>query len=432
VTSVERYAVAHLLEWVFLLHDAGIDVVECLNKTRRRDQEPVIAHQRRTHFPEMARQLGLPAPDPPIVGLRYLLEGEEHDLWGPDHPEAAQLRATALERLARTDRAQAGAKALTFVTRHVDRLLEPAWMEVRATEQWAAAVAVAVQDFVTVYAQAYLPSHQVIEPFSRLNLAILALLDPNIPGLQQALHLLRWVTRWPARLVLAIGRQVLSVLLSGGEADTLPPELHAYSEAHMVVLSRLGALIESASQAPRHHPFWEVLRATWTAELKPLSERFGEYIQRHMVRTEHEITQAAQDIYAQLQQRPFLLNTLRSVRVTANVGGVDLLEELVIAPALVTGVEAATTGAVASFVSGRRTQLIEKLLDDARTAAVQLYYNPLLSIAHAAIQQTSTLGVGKDILARLPATLAQLQAQLAAPAFGLTAGEDTHGIHTTG
>jgi hypothetical protein len=165
-----------------------------------------------------------------------------------------------------------------------------------------------------------------------------------------------------------------------------------------------------------------------------------------MVRTEHEITQAAQDIYAQLQQRPFLLNTLRSVRVTANVGGVlvgfllpvhgglvqDLLEELVIAPALVTGVEAATTGAVASFVSGRRTQLIEKLLDDARTAAVQLYYTPLLRIAQAAIQQTSTLGVGKDILARLPATLAQLQAQLANPAFGLTTGEDTHGIHTTG
>ena len=49
VTSVERYAVAHLLEWVFLLHDAGIDFVECLNKTRRRDQESVIEHQRRTH-----------------------------------------------------------------------------------------------------------------------------------------------------------------------------------------------------------------------------------------------------------------------------------------------------------------------------------------------------------------------------------------------
>jgi hypothetical protein len=448
VTSVERYAVAHLLEWVFLLHDAGIDLVECLNKTRRRDQESVMAHQRHTHFPAMARQLGLPTPDPPIVGLRYLVEGEEHDLWGPEHPEAAQLRATALEVLARTDRAHASAKALTFVTRHADRLLEPAWMEVRATEQWTAAVEAAVQDFVTVYAQAYLPSDQVIEPFSRLNLAILALLDPNIPGLRQALHLLRWVTRWPARLVLAIGRQVLSIMLSGGEpaADTLPPELQAYSEAHTVVLSRLGALIESASQAPRHHPFWDALRAAWTAELKPLSERFGAHIRRHMVRTEHEITQAAQEIYAQLQQRPFLLHTLRSVRVTANVGGVlvgfllpvhgglvhDLLEELVIAPALVTGVEAATTGAVASFVRGRRQHLVEQLLDDARTAAVQLYRDPLLRIAHAAMRQTGTLGVGKDLLERLPATLTQLHAQLAAPACGRAARGGAHGTHTTG
>jgi hypothetical protein len=448
VTSIERYAVAHLLEWVFLLHDAGIDVVECLNKTRRREQERVIAHQRHTHFPAMARQLGLPAPDPPIVGLRSLVEGEEHDLWGPDHPEAAQLRATALEVLARTDRAHAGAQALTFVIRHVDRLLEPARMEVRATEQWAAAVEAAVQDFVTAYAQAYLHSDQVIEPFSRLNLAILDLLDPHIPGLQQALHLLRWVTRWPARLVLAIGRQVLSIMLSGGEpeAETVPPELHAYSEAHTLVLSRLGVLIESASQAPRHHPFWEALRAAWTAEIKPLSERFGAHIQHHMVQTDHEIRRAAQDIYAQLQQRPLLLHTLRSVRVTANVGGAlvgfllpihgglvhDLLEELVIAPAFVTGVEAATTGAVASFVSSRKKLLVEQLLGDARTAAVEIYRTPLLRLAHAAMQQTGTLGVGEDMLERLPATLEQLQAQLAASTAGLTAREDAHGIHTTG
>jgi hypothetical protein len=33
---------------------------------------------------------------------------------------------------------------------------------------------------------------------------------------------------------------------------------------------------------------------------------------------------------------------------------------------------------------------------------------------------------------RLPVTLAQLQARLAAPAFGLTAGEDTYGIPTPG
>jgi len=358
------------------------------------------------------------------------------------------LRATTLEVLARTDRANAGIRALAWVTRSVDRLLEPAWMEGRAQEQWATAVEAAAQDFVTVYERAYLHSDRVIEPFSRLNLALLHLLDPNIPGLNQTLHLIRWVTRWPARLVLAIGRQVLRIMLSGGEpeATRLPPELQAYSEAHTVVLSRLGTLIESASQAPRHHPFWEVLRAAWTAQLKPLSERFGAHIERHMVQTDHEIRQAAQEIYARLQQPPFLLNTLRSVRVTANVGGAlvgfilpmhgglvhDLLEELVLAPAVVTGVEAATTGAVESFVSGRRQRLVEQLLDDARATAVELYRNPLLSLASAAMQQTGTLGIGKDLLERLPATLAQLQAQLATPSVALTAREEAHGHHTTG
>ena len=443
VTSVERYAVAHLIEWVFLLHDAGIDIVECLNKTRRHEPRVVIEHQETTHFPEMARQLGMPAPTLPIVSLRHLTEGEEHALWGPEHPEAAQLRDTALEILARTDRVHASTQALSFVSQRIDWLLEPARMEVVAQEQWAAAVEAAVQDFVTLYAQGYLQSDQVIEPFSRLNLTILTLLDPNIPGLDQALQVLRWVTRWPSRLVLAIGRQVLSVMLGRGapEADKLPPELKAYSEAHTVALSRLGALIDSARQAPRHHPFWDTLNTAWTEALKSLSERFGEYIQNHMIETDNAIRQMAQEIYEQLQQRPVLLHTLRGVRVTANVGGAlvgfilpfhggivhDLLEELVIAPALVTGVEAVTTGAVASFVRNRKAQLVEKLQQDARTIAAQLYREPLLGIAYAAMQKTGTLGVPQDVLHQLPTLLTQLHTQLTAPASRLVAREEAHG-----
>jgi hypothetical protein len=356
------------------------------------------------------------------------------------------LRDTALELLARADHRQAGTQALRFVIQRVDWLLEPARMEVLAKGQWAATVEAAVQDFVTLYEQAYLQSDQVIEPFSRLNLAILTLLDPNIPGLNQTLQVLRWVTRWPSRLIVAIGRQVLSIMLSNGapEADKLPPELSAYAEAHTMVLSRLGMLIDRARQAPRHHPFWDALNTAWTEELKPLSARFGEHIQHHMIETDHAIQQMAQEIYEQLQQRPLLLNALRGVRVTANVGGAlvgfilpghggvvpDLLEELVIAPALVTGVEAVTTGAVESFVRGRKAHLVEQLKRDARTIAVQLYRDPLLSLAHAAMQQTGTLDISQDILERLATTLTQLHAQLAAPASRLRARENGHGTDT--
>ena len=47
-----------------------------------------------------------------------------------------------------------------------------------------------------------------------------------------------------------------------------------------------------------------------------------------------------------------------------------------IAPALVTGVEAVTTGAVESFVRGRKMHLVEQLQHDARTMAAQLYRAP--------------------------------------------------------
>ena len=163
-----------------------------------------------------------------------------------------------------------------------------------------------------------------------------------------------------------------------------------------------------------------------------------------MLETDHAIIQMAQEIYEQLQQRPLLLNTLRSVRVTANVGGAlvgfilpghggvvpDLLEELVIAPALVTGVEAVTMGAVESFVRGRKAHLVEQLKRDARTIAAQLYRDPLLSLAHAAMQKTGTLDISQDILERLPTTLTQLHAQLAAPASPLMARENAHGTDT--
>lgn len=429
VTSVEKYAVSHMVEWIFLLHEAGIAFLECLNKTRQRDQAEVIRSQRTKHFPEMARQLGLPAPDPPIVGLRYLVEGKEQDLWGPHHPEAAELRSAVLEMLQRSDRVAAGVAALTFCLQRIERLLEPARMEVLATEQWAVAVENAVQDFSAVYEQEYLQSDKVIDPFNRVNLEILNLLDPNIPGLHQASQAIRWITRWPARLVLTIGRRVFSLLPGDGEKpiNELPPELKAYSDAHMFVLNKLGAMIDSASKAPRRHPFWDALSAAWTGELKPLSEQFGERIRRHMAETDAEVKKTAREIYQALEQQPFLLNALRGVRVTANVAGamlgfviphggggvvLDLLEEAVLAPLLMTGVEAATAGAVESFVSDRRRRLVEKLRRDARHIAAELYREPLVEISNMVMKKTGVLGVDKEMIERLPDSVKQLHAQL--------------------
>jgi hypothetical protein len=68
----------------------------------------------------MAKRLGIAAPDPVIVGLRYLSEGEENDLWGPSYPEATELRNKSLQMLLQDDRNLAALVALDFVVRRAE------------------------------------------------------------------------------------------------------------------------------------------------------------------------------------------------------------------------------------------------------------------------------------------------------------------------
>jgi hypothetical protein len=432
VTSGERYAVANLLEWVFLLNDAGIELVECLNRTRRTDHPAVMKNQREKHFPRMAEQLGLRPPDPPIIGLRYLVEGDEHELWGVAHSEAAELRDQAIQSLRSVDRQKAGVAAVRFASRRLERLVEPVRLEVLAKQQWGEAVEAAVRDFLRIYQQKYLTSDKTVEPFTRLNIAILDLLDPDIPGLREGIRALRWVTRWPVKVVLAIGGRIFEFAQdyfrqspAKLDAEKLPPELQVCTDAHAYVLNRLSRFIEGARAAPRHHPFWDAIGEAWKEELPALSEQLLQQVQVHMDKTEASIRQTAAEILNQLRASPVLLNTMRTVKVAANIGGVlaafilsdggfvyDLLEEAVIAPALVSSVEAATVASIEQFVKSRKDKLMDGLLADAKEIAVKLYRQPLTEMAELAMGKTATLGVAAELPDRLIRTLKTIAATL--------------------
>jgi hypothetical protein len=426
VTTVEKYAVEHLVEWLFQLHDAGISIVECLNKTPKRDRELVIRKQASDVFPTMSERLGLASPSPVIVALRNLTEGEESDLWGPDHPEANRLRDEVVAAAEGADRAVAGRAASDFVLRRIDEALAPVRMEAGARQRWRAMVETAVSDFVASYVRDYLTSATVIEPFSRLNLQILKLLDPDIRFLNDALALLRW----PSKIILKAGRRVISLALSGGASTAdakLPLELKAYSDAHTELLNTLGMRIDVERGAVRHHPFWDILAEDWPTQLNRLSDEFGAEIVRHMRATDTAIQAAAGDIYDKLKERPNTLSVLRGVRVATNVGGAlvgfilphhgmvyELIEEAIVAPAMVTATEAATGAAVKDYVTRRRDKIVDTLTEDANVIARTLYREPLLAIGATAMTRAGSLSVGQDILDRLPSGLRQLRVKLAA------------------
>jgi 50S ribosome-binding GTPase len=422
VTSVEKYAVADLVEWLFELSDAGIPILECLNKTPKKDRLLVMRKQTDDVFPAVSQRLGLPAPSPRVVVLRYMTDGEEADLWGAGHPEAAELREAALANLSAHDDIQQARTALRSVLRRIERVLEPARMELSVRSAWNAAVRTAVAAFVASYENTYLAGGAVIDPFKKLNAELLELLNPDIPHLNEVIRRLRAVQRIPTEILKAAWRLVSERGEMAKDAR-LAPELRAYATAHKALSGTLLERIDTECRIPRHHPFWDRLSEEWESQTARLADEFSQATVAHMQQTDAEVRVAAQDILRALQQRPNILRLLRTARVSTDIGGLligfilpghgqimhDLLKDIVIAPAMLGATGFAAEYAVEGYVAQRRNQIVEKLKADAREMAAVLYIKPLDALGDAVMTRVGALGIDREQLDRIPANLLRLQ-----------------------
>jgi hypothetical protein len=427
VTSVEKYAVADLVEWVFDLSDAGIPILECLNKTSRKDRPLVIQKQVDEVFPAVARRSGLPEPAVPVVALRYMTDGEEADLWGDYHPEATELRQAAIDSLADRHEEAEARTALRSVQRRVKQALEPARMELAVRAAWKTAVKSAVDGFVTTYEAEYLSGGAAIEPFKQLNAALLEMLNPDIPLWGGAMRGIRAVQRIPTRMLQAAARGFASLFTEKDQADSkLAPELKAYALAHRGLLGSLHEKIESERRSPRHHPFWDRLAEDWDRRTARLADEFSQATIVHMERTDEEIKTAAADVLRALEERPNLLTLLKMARVSLDVSGLlvgfalpghgnvvtDLLQDIVIAPAMLGATGFAASSAVEGYVDQRRSEIVRKLRADARDMAAELYVKPLEAVGEAVMTRIGSIGIEPALLDRIPADLQRLRTGL--------------------
>jgi hypothetical protein len=425
VTSVEKYAVADLVEWVFDLADAGIPILECLNKTARKDRPLVIHRQEADIFPMVADRLGVAAPDPRVVALRYMTDGEESDLWGPEHPEASELRDAAFAEASGDD----GMAVLDSIIRRIDSVLEPARMELAVRADWQAAVRDAVAGFVATYEEEYLSGDAVIDPFRQLNAALLDLLNPDIPLWGGAIRNLRAIQRIPTRLIQAAARGFASMVSEKDKSDSnLPPELRAYALAHRALTGALLETITAERRDPRHHPFWDAMADHWDRQAEHLADEFSAATVDHLRQTDDEIKSAARDVLDALKQRPNVLAALKMARVSLDVGGLlvgfiipghgslahDLLEDIVIAPAMLGATGFAAESAVEGYVAQRRGRVVQKLRDDVRAMAAALYAGPLDAAGEAVMSGIGTIGLPEELLDRIPENLQRLREGLAA------------------
>jgi hypothetical protein len=287
-------------------------------------------------------------------------------------------------------------------------------------------VASGLEQFMQDYRQRYLDNPDRYDAFARVSVEILSLLNPPIPGLHEALKALRTVLSLPARLLMfvvktswqfAFGRHTSEA----GPALT-PAEVQTYTEAHAHLLHGLMRVIRTQRAKPTSHPFWEALDTEWDRQMTGLQAEFQAQLTAHWQQTEQRIKRTAEAIFHELEKRPAVLNALRASRlvgdaaaivVSVQTGGAgDIMHDLVVAPALLTVLEAVSRAITEGYVAHRKLELRQALLEDNRQFVDQVYRPLLLRLSEHAAQAAGSLRLDAAFVRRLPERLATLSTHL--------------------
>jgi hypothetical protein len=317
-------------------------------------------------------------------------------------------------------------QAMHFITRHLPTLLEPAQAELDAITQWETAVADGLERFVQDYRKHYLDNPQRYDAFARVSMEILSLLNPPIPGLQEAIRTVRVILSLPARLIMFIARKAWQLTWGGSSvanhATMVPAEVQTYTEAHTRFLHGLARLIQEQRAKSRHHPFWDELDVRWDTHMHTLQAEFDVQLTAHWQQTEQRIKDTAAQIFHELAKRPAVLNSLRASRlvgdaaaivVSVKTGGAgDILHDILLAPAMLAVLEAISRAITEGYVTHRRLELRDALLQDNRHFVNQVYNPLLLRLSEDSTQQAGFLHLDAEVMQRLPMRLAALRASL--------------------
>jgi len=427
VSSREKYAVNHLLEWVAELQDTGAALVAVLNMAPVAQQAELLQSMQQALQEVRTRRGGDTVPPLRAVALEYMTAGAA-DLHASraDGPQA--LRAVVAKALTESvaNRDQRKRAAVAYLQQTLPLLLVPARSILDAREEWEKATASATHRFAEDYRIGYLDDPQRYDAFNQVGIEILKLLNPPVPGLQKALMTVRTLLSLPARAII-FGSKALwrfAQKQSGMQRSAVPNEIVTYQEAHARLLNTMaGELAKKQMNAQGEAAaFWLALGAQYTQRIATVQQEFDSKLAAHRTRTDEWVRQTAQGIYGELAKDPVKLNLLRTGRIAADAGAIlvavhtggqgNILHDLIVTPAVMSVVEAISQQVAGTYVEGRRRELRERLLEDTRAFADDVYATRLRDLADAALAHTGFSQVSPELLASIPAELERLNASL--------------------
>ncbi len=351
VLSPEKYSDLAVWRMLQLIGPLGRPLVVALNKMTAEAQDAIT-----TELRERLAETCESWRDAPVCPLPYV----PGCVWppGPALRQAAdELRGTIAALLPAAVRRAARPGVGRLLRRHWESWVEPVAAEQAAGLAWRELVRSVLEEVLESYRRDFLEHPQRYDTFRRATVELLHLLE--LPGLAGLLHEVRRVVTWPARQLLAAGREWWLARRPGAVRHRLVGEelvLHEIIERMLVRLQRDAARRAAAGQAGAG--LWRALVRRLDREEAPLRAVFQRAADDHRREFESEVRAAAERLYQRLHDSPVLLGALRTARASADVAALLLaiktggapLHDLLLAPALLAVSSLLTEGALGGYV----------------------------------------------------------------------------------
>jgi GTPase SAR1 family protein len=278
------------------------------------------------------------------------------------------LDAQQLQRLARqVNRKKQPRLEQDLLQQHWQQWLEPVLAEHSSLKDWQALVDQVIQQGLDSYQRDYLNHPHHYETFQLALAELLNLLE--IPGLAGILANTRRMLTWPIRKMMSVGRKRLHIADSSQEVTLLN------QIAEHVLIQIADKLLNQAEQN-RQSQWWKEFSSLLRTQRPAILQDFSAASQRYHLAFQEEVENTANQLYHKLQEQPFILNSLRATRVTADAAVIALalhtggigMHDLIIAPAMLTVTSYLAESAIGSYMSRVETELKQRQLTAVKQA----------------------------------------------------------------
>ncbi len=320
VVSKEKYADQSVWDMVAMLEPLHQPTIICLNKLSEDTEELLINSLREKWL--IARSDAFPD----VVPLFY-----QKQTGLPIWPKAQQA---LLKKLAKKTNYKSHAQSeQALIKKYWQEWIEPINAEHKALSNWTELVDACICDAIENYQRDYLNHPHHYDTFQKALAELLNLLE--IPGFSKILTGARKTITWPARQIMKLGRKK-PLVANNSQELTLLNQL-----AEHILIQLADKLLDHAEQ-PYQKQWWKEFSRLLRSQRQNILTDFTYAATAYHDTFQQDVEDTAQHLYHKLQEQPFLLNSLRATRVTADAAAIALtlqmggigLHDFIIAPAI--------------------------------------------------------------------------------------------------